>query len=364
MIRIESGAYRRDDHFCMGRQLLRGSFMWGVGVVVRRLVSVVVPIYNVECYLPRCLDSIVGQTYENLEILLVDDGSTDSSPAICDAYARQDARIKVIHKENGGLSDARNAAIDVAKGKYFFMLDSDDFIELDTISFLVKSLERGTAGIATCSFRNHYDTSIHAGVLSDNNHEKVCDAHEALKKLLYQDGVTTSAWGKLYKRELFDDGTRYPFGKICEDLPVTYSLFAKSKKIVINSTVKVHYQQRADSIIRTNFKPARMDALGFAKDQLDFIKKEYPDLENAAVNRYFMEAVYVYGMIPVFAKEFREDRHATWTVMRQYRQTIIHDKDNTLRYAAQAAYMSYFGRIVLAVYLRARKVLGTALKRL
>jgi GT2 family glycosyltransferase len=313
----------------------------------RPLVSVIIPVYNVERYLRRCVASVLHQTYTNLEVYLVDDGSTDGCPELCDDFAKKDARVKVIHKENGGLSDARNAALDTCRGAFIFCLDSDDFITEDTIDGLYRSLVKNGADIASCGFINHYLQMPEV----DTKHEKelVLDAEAALENMLYQKDVTTSAWGKLYKRELFD-GIRYPKGKICEDLDTTYKLFSRSKVVVVNTAVKLFYQQRTDSIINSQFSPKRMDALQFAKDLVYHIDTNHPGISAAARNRLFMEAVFIGVQIPLGTKEFVDERRRCADVIRANRKTVLLDTRSKPLYRLYAL-VAFFGyRTMVKVY--------------
>ncbi|MDX2776122.1 glycosyltransferase family 2 protein [Streptomyces caniscabiei] len=284
-------------------------------------ISVIIPVYNVEQYLERCVTSVLRQTYTNLEIWLVDDGSTDGCPGLCDDFAKKDARVKVIHKENGGLSDARNVAIDACNGDFIFCLDSDDFIADDTIELLYTSLVTHDADIATCGFVNHY---TEVPEVTKNNAELVLNTEAALENMLYQKDVTTSAWGKLYKRSLFE-GVRYPKGKICEDLDTTYKLFSRSRTVVINTAIKLFYQQRTDSIINAQFSPKRMDALQFAKDLVRYIDRIHPRVGTAARNRLFMEAVFIGVQIPLDKKEFARERQRCADVIRANRTVVLLD---------------------------------------
>lgn len=305
----------------------------------RPLISIIIPVYNVEHYLERCVYSVIGQTYKNLEIFLVDDGSTDGCPQLCDELAKKDSRIKVIHKENGGLSDARNVAIDVCRGEYVFCLDSDDFIADDTIEFLYDSLVRSDADIATCGYVNHYVEKPEVGTV--HSKELVFDAESALENMLYQKDATTSAWGKLYKRELFD-GIRYPKGKICEDLDTTYKLFSRSRKIVLNTAIKLFYQQRTDSIINSQFSAKRMDALEFAKGIVRYVENAHPKIEAAARNRLFMEAVFIVTQIPLGDDEFKKERQLCADVIYTNRKKVLLDGKSKWIYRLYAL-LSYFG---------------------
>ncbi len=259
----------------------------------QKLISVIVPVYNIEKYVSKCIESILRQTYSNLEIILVDDGSTDNSSNILNIFSRKDNRIKVLRKENGGLSDARNYGLDRAKGDYIFFIDGDDYISDECIEFLENAIEVYNADISTTQFIRYYENEEPNA--SDGRNMPYTTT-KALERLLYQKNCTTSAWGKLYKKSLFDN-IRYPKGKICEDLPITYKLFARANKVVIGKSKHYFYLQRENSIIYSKFKPARADALKFAKEETDFIKEHFPKLKKAALNREFMENVYVYSSI-------------------------------------------------------------------
>ncbi len=230
------------------------------------LVSIIVPIYKVEPYLRRCLDSIVNQTYTNLEIILVDDGSPDGCPQICDEYAARDKRIVVIHKGNGGLSDARNAGLDICRGGYISFVDSDDWVDETYIETLLDLSIKENADIAIgenirtegCSKPTKKNITINA-----------CHSKEALKHLFSQNHIAfTVSWGKLYKKNLFST-LRFPKGKYHEDEFTTYILFYKSEKIVYTSEILYYYYQRADSIVSTRHP---WDVLEFLEQRYLFFK--------------------------------------------------------------------------------------------
>jgi len=210
-----------------------------------KLISVVVPIYNAERYLTKCLDSLTGQTHRHLEIILVDDGSTDKSGDICDRYATADRRIKVIHRKNGGISAARNSGLDIATGNYFGFADSDDWLEPDMYQFLLDDLTRVRADIAVCGFFR-----VHDQIESPNDRShtrRVLDRNEALELLLRDRLLQNYYWCKLYKRELFD-GIRMPEGKTFEDAYTQHLIFEKARRVVLHNVPKYHYLLRGDSI--------------------------------------------------------------------------------------------------------------------
>ena len=213
------------------------------------LISIIVPIYKVEPYLRQCLDSVTNQTYTNLEIILVDDGSPDGCPNICDEYASKDNRIVVIHKKNGGLSDARNAGLDVAKGEFIYFLDSDDIIPTNCISILFKIIRNEAADIASSSYCEFSDKHP----LSDNHIHDVSyttmNGSEALILLCRDEtpGIM-SACMKIYKKELFQE-ERFPIGKLYEDAHTNYRIYHKCKKICYTKNSLYYYRIRKGSIM-------------------------------------------------------------------------------------------------------------------
>ncbi len=213
------------------------------------LVSIIVPIYKVEPYLRRCLDSIVNQTYTNLEIILVDDGSPDGCPQICDEYAVKDNRVVVIHKENGGLSDARNAGLDICKGEYIFFIDSDDFISKQAILTLYKACIEQNADIAIGNYQSFNKESE-----IQEEHTNAIFHHisfeDVMKKQLFHTHEFTQfvvAWNKLIKTEI---AKKFPFpkGQLCEDNFTTFKYFYNSKAIFTKETT-YYYQNREQSIV-------------------------------------------------------------------------------------------------------------------
>lgn len=234
------------------------------------LISVVVPIYNVQDYLEKCVDSILTQTYKKLEIILVDDGSPDNCNKICDDYCEKDTRVKVIHKENGGLSDARNAGINIATGKYIIFIDSDDYIHPQTIELLWDVLQNNQADIAVCGFKN-----VDIGFQEDNIFYKDTQAifiEEEQEKLQYfveeHYEEFTVAWNKLYPRKYFED-IRYPKGKIHEDEFTTYKLLEKASRIAYIEYPLYYYVQRGNSIMGESFNEKRLHRLDAYNQRLE-----------------------------------------------------------------------------------------------
>lgn len=223
------------------------------------LISVIVPIYKVEEYLDRCVRSIAEQTYSDLEIILVDDGSPDGCPAICNAWAEKDARIKVIHKENAGLSDARNAGMAIATGKYVAFIDSDDSIEPDFIQKLYGAITEYNADVAECAVL-YVDES--GNTLRERNSAPMTEMGkiEALRRLVLEEGVYQTVWNKLYRREVVAD-IPFAVGKYHEDEFWTYQVFDRIEKLAVVHDSLYNYLQRGSSIIGVGYNIRRLDGL-------------------------------------------------------------------------------------------------------
>ena len=215
------------------------------------LVSIIVPIYKVEPYLRRCLDSIVNQTYTNLEIILVDDGSPDGCPQICDEYAARDNRIVVIHKENGGLSDARNAGLDICKGEYISFVDSDDWVTRDYIEALLSMCIKEKADIAIGNHTKVVD--IVDDVSPQKKDYELLNSYQCLEKLFGSFSLNfTVAWGKIYKKYLWES-LRFPNAKLYEDAYVCHLIYDKISTACFTNKSLYFYLQRSDSIMgKTN----------------------------------------------------------------------------------------------------------------
>jgi glycosyltransferase involved in cell wall biosynthesis len=217
------------------------------------LISVIIPVFNVEAYLPKCLDSILCQTYENLEIIVVNDGSTDNSPQICEEYANKNSRIKVINKKNGGLSSARNAGLNIATGKYIGFVDSDDFIEKDMYEKMLNAMLEHSANLVICNY------------FSDREIKYPCEKSmlanaDFVFRLYLKDNLQAFAWNKLYPRETFNE-IRYANGILFEDMDIFLPILEKSKKIVLLNDKLYHYIQRKNSITNSKFNQKQMKCL-------------------------------------------------------------------------------------------------------
>ena len=226
---------------------------------MKPLISIIVPVYNVEAYLAKCVDSILAQTYTNLEIILVNDGSSDGCGRICDEYAKQDKRIMVIHKQNGGLSDARNVAIDVATGEFITFIDSDDYVTDDYIMTLYSLIEKYECKVSIALYNTFVEGSKPKVV--NRVYREDCQTNiKAIEEMFYQEKYDTASWAKLYHSSLFATGIRYPKGIVYEDLATTYLLIFQSDKVAFCNRRIYNYLLRRDSIEGSSFSSKKMDS--------------------------------------------------------------------------------------------------------
>jgi glycosyltransferase involved in cell wall biosynthesis len=252
-------------------------------------ISIIVPIYNVELYLNKCVDSILAQTFTNFELILVNDGSPDKCGEICEYYKELDPRVTVIHKDNGGLSDARNFGIDIARGNYIGFVDSDDWIEPDMYEALHGLITAHNADIAVCG---HYEVQDGEYVDKEFSHEvNVYNNGEAFSKLLEDTEIKNLAWDKLYRAELFAN-VRYPVGRYFEDMFATYQLFIQAERIVSLNSPKYLYLRRGDSITGKMNNTKYYDRICAWQELYETIKfKNYPDAEEKSLARTVTEGI-------------------------------------------------------------------------
>lgn len=246
------------------------------------LISVILPIYNIENFMDRCMESVLSQTYKNLEIIMVDDGATDSCPQMCDEYARKDSRIVVYHKQNGGLSDARNYGIERAKGEYITCIDPDDCVDKDYVEYLYNTLIKYKAKMSICQHRVQFDS----GKVDEHGAEgdEKLETTKCLERLLYHDVIDTSAWAKLYHKSLFKE-VRYPKGKLFEDIATTYLLMLQCEYIAVGYLSKYTYFVRSNSIVTSAFKPAKLDMIEMTDNMADYVDNHCPQLKEATLRR-------------------------------------------------------------------------------
>lgn len=266
------------------------------------LISVIMPIYKVEPYLRRAVDSVLNQTYKNIQVILVNDGSPDDCSLICDEYARKDSRVMVIHKENGGLSDARNAGLLEVKGEYVAFVDSDDYLTADFLEILYQACITTNSDISICQYKEvsgeelessyqYFSDIPEKNITAYNRKELLCNLYDYYHK---DSTYFVVAWNKLYKKSLWD-GITYPLGRIHEDEATTYKIFDRAEKGIYISVPLYGYFQAPGSITRTQFSLKRLDWMTAMKERIEFFEERgeteclsyaYRALADASIHYY------------------------------------------------------------------------------
>lgn len=254
--------------------------------MVNDLVSVIIPVYNAEEYIEECLESVKYQTYENIEVILVNDGSTDSSADIIKKNFLKDTRFKLINQKNAGLSTARNQGIKMATGEYIVLVDSDDKVSLDYVEYLYDIIKKYNVKISTCAHQSlprgkkprKIDNPKTYTITTKDYFRKLGD-----KELPFQLGV--AAWGRMYKKELFDN-ISFPDGRLFEDSATTYRLYLEANITAIGEEIKYLYCQNKNSIVQKGFNSTRFQFLENEKKMRNDLKKIYPDIEMSLNRRY------------------------------------------------------------------------------
>lgn len=316
------------------------------------LISVIIPVYNVEKYLERCLSSILAQSYENLEIILVDDGSTDNSGAICDEYGKKDARITVFHKINGGQSSARNIALDYAHGDWITFVDSDDWVDKDYVKHMLEKAISTKSQIAVIASVNTVNENVY--VKKETQSFLVLDNEHAMANLLYQKYYSFSACCKLYKKELFSN-IRFPEGKVYEEMEPIYRAFARADQIVVSDEILYFYFQRQGSTVRRKFSiTEKMNYVENTKIVLEDVKRNYPKLVNAAISRLLWADIHVLvhmDEIQKYEKEFK----LLWEDIRKNRKRVLRDK-NVRLINRIVLIISFLGTNALKIVFKIQKI--------
>lgn len=270
------------------------------------LLSIIIPVFNIEKYLERCIESVINQTYQNIEIIIVDDGSTDSSAKICDHYKTMDNRISVFHEKHGGTSRARNAGLNHAKGEFIGFVDSDDYIAPDMYEKLLQNMSQET-DITCCARR-----CVVPGKKSYNAYQiaSACrfSNQEAVEELLLLRGLSFSVCTKLFRKELFHD-IIFPVGKNCEDLPVTYHLIKKSRNVFHIAEAKYFNFYRKNSRSSHSDDTRWMDYVIFSRDILLDVMQNYPQLKKQAEARYLMNALNTMKGIKNYEKKYGDVKY-------------------------------------------------------
>lgn len=293
----------------------------------KALISIIVPVYNVEKYLRECVDSICGQKGINAEIILVDDGSKDASGAICDEYAGAYENIKVIHKENGGLASARNAGLDKIAGKYVGFVDSDDYVEEDMYAALLEALVRTQSKVACCGWHRVTDDGGSSSIQEDSGgcqEEKVYTSEEAIRSLLLNEGMTYSACDKLFAAELFQ-GCRFPASNLpSEDIPCIYQILKEAGRVVHTGRKKYYYRVVTTSISRKQFAPENMSTVVYMREIYEDIRQNTAVLKEEALFALAQSAGSVYARLIKDKKQklCRKEKKQIEALLKKHRQAI------------------------------------------
>lgn len=256
---------------------------------MKELISIIVPVYKVEQYLKRCVDSILAQTYLNYELILVDDGSPDRCGIICDEYVRLDKRIRVIHKQNGGLSDARNIGLSMASGEYIAFVDSDDWIATNYLETMLAALKTSHSDICECEVLRIIGNEKGDALVYDDY--EVYETEQALEYLICDNVFHQHVWNKLYKRSCIAD-ILFTVGKINEDEFWTYQVFGNAKKIVKINKALYYYFQRPESIMGVGYNLKRLDALEAKQRRQQYVEQKFPSLSAVANINLFNSCIY------------------------------------------------------------------------
>lgn len=306
------------------------------------LVSVIVPVYNVNLYLKQCVDSILSQTYKKLEILLVDDGSTDNSGMICDDYAKIDQRVKVIHKKNGGLSDARNVALDICRGDYISFVDSDDYLSPCFYEILMGVMNSGNCDLVALKGGPSFWDGEEIPALAKDKDEfavRYLNSHDVLERMLYQE-IATAAPFKLYKKEVFDN-IRFPVGYLYEDVATTYKPFFNAKECAIVEADIYAYRKRRDSIIRQSFSPKKMICLDIFDQLVNDKQLKDAGLQKAAESRVYAMTYSVFLQVP---KNDKKTQRIIWNKLKTVQKDVMFDTSKIMRKKNRyAAFVSLLG---------------------
>lgn len=300
------------------------------------LISVVVPVYNVEDYLKACLDSVLRQSYKNLEIILVDDGSTDKSGSICEEYAKLDFRLHVIHKENGGLSDARNKGLECATGKYVVFIDSDDVVNEEYVSYLYSLITEGKSEISICDPVHCYPGQQIE--FQRESFRKTYTNSNAITEMLYQTSFLVAASGKLFLRSLFDD-IKFPKGMLFEDSAIMYRLFAKAENVTYGNAKLYGYMHREGSITTNKFSKRDCDILKISRDIVKFCVSRSDEEKRAARSYQIGAAFRIYLNAPRNGHYDKEIHYCKKVISENAKQVL---KDSRVRRKTKAAILMYY----------------------
>ena len=311
------------------------------------MISVIIPVYNVEKYIKRCLESVINQTYKDIEIIIIDDGSTDNSGIICEEYSKRDKRIKVVHTENAGAARARNIGLDMAKGEYISFIDSDDWIMLNFLSTLLYLCKDNDADIAKCETIDVKDENFK---INNNNTEiKIYNSKEIMNSIYSQPKLfNVAVMNKLYKRKIFEN-LRFKEGIINEDEDILCKVIYNAETIVITNQVLYCYFLSENSVTRSKFRVKNLDILDIFKDRMEFLKN------NGYIEIYRQTEAQYLRIIGIFYYNiFKND----WKDKEKYLDDLLQRRNNINNNIKHNKYINFKDRIRLLLCLKFQFILS------
>lgn len=322
------------------------------------LVSVIVPVYNVERFIHRCVESLIGQSYKNMEIILVDDGSSDNSGKICDDYANNHSFIYVIHQKNAGQAAARNNAIKCAKGTFVSFVDSDDYVEPDYIEYLLLLQQKFKADVAIGGFTYLYDNKKKYRKRRPSLEKiEVLNASEALIKMNYTEGFGATPWAKLYKKQLVENHP-FPEGQIYEDLATLYKIIGDCNRIVYGNKKIYYWVQRTGSTMRMPFNEKQLAGITAASEQLCYLEMHFPEAVQAGKVRYMAKIVEIMAL--AIEKTDSKKNYKKLKIKMLYYEDVMFDKraSLTLKFRLKSIFLGYLPtRLCFIIHERMKRCL-------
>lgn len=284
-------------------------------------VSVIVPVYNVEKLLPRCINSIINQSLKNIEIILINDGSTDNSGRVCKDFAKLDKRIKVIHQQNGGLSDARNAGLDVAKGNFIAFVDSDDFIHENMYEILLRTMIENDCEVVESGYQRVFPNDI-INNYDQPKSKRIFNTQAAVVNTIMDHHCRNYVWNKLYKKELWDD-IRFPYGKLFEDVSTTYQVVNMCSKLVKIDCELYYYYQREGSISRSKFSIKKtLDHCKALQAMMEFMEEKHDEAAPITCIKYYATCLFYLQELIINRKKYEDSD----ILIKKLRSKLLNDK--------------------------------------
>ncbi|MFA1820245.1 glycosyltransferase [Virgibacillus oceani] len=319
-------------------------------------ISIIVPVYNSSPYISKCIDSILAQTFRKFELILVNDGSADQSGHICEQYAQQDGRIKIVHKENGGVSSARNAGINIASGEFITFVDADDWIYKDMYSKLYNLCKETNSDISICSIYREIN-----GKVIDTKREaliKEMDNTEAMKQLFTGKYFRFAVWAKLYKKCCFKN-IRYPEDRRLDDLPTTYKIFSNANKVVYTTYAGYIYLLRENSILTSPYNEKKLDIFLGWDEIIAFMNKNYPNLSNEYISCFVYYSMdHVYSILNQVEDPVERDKYILYIQLyiRKYYKEILKTSRLSLKYKYLITLLNYNVKLLYLNFKLKRKL--------